>query len=301
MKTIFFGTHEFAATILTGILTDPFFEVILIITQPDRPVGRHQNMQKSPVALVAEKNNIPLVQPETLKEFQLPFCEIAIVAQYGLLIPGRILNGPQFGIINVHPSLLPTYRGPTPIQTALINGDEITGTTIMKLDAGMDTGPILAQATYPIRPNDTFVQLSANLANLSVPLLIKAIKDYTQGQLTPISQDDNGASICKLLTREDGKINWLKNAEEIYHQFQGLTPWPGIWCVWQGKRLKLLKITTDPSEISPGTVSVSHDRLLIGTNKGSLHVGTLQLEGKKAMDAITFLKGFRQFDGSRVE
>ncbi len=301
LKTVFFGTQQFAATILQGMIDNPLFDIILVITQPDRPIGRHQEMQKSPVKIIAEKNTISIAQPETLKGFELPEIDIAIVAQYGLIIPQRLLDIPTFGMLNVHGSLLPLYRGATPIQTALINGDSTTGTTIMVMAAGMDTGPILLQAELPITKEDNFGTLETKLADISSPLLGKAVEEYVNGSLKAIPQDESKTTICKLLTRDDGKINWHKSAETIYHQFQGMTPWPGIWCVWQGKRLKLLAIDTDATTLAPGAIQAINDTILIGTTNGSLRVNELQLEGKKAMDTKTFINGFRQFDGSHVE
>lgn len=301
LKTVFFGTQQFAATILQGMIDNPLFDIILVITQPDRPIGRHQEMQKSPVKIIAEKNTIFIAQPETLKGFELPEIDIAIVAQYGLIIPQRLLDIPTFGMLNVHGSLLPLYRGATPIQTALINGDGTTGTTIMVMAAGMDTGPILLQAELPITKEDNFGTLETKLADISSPLLGKAVEEYVNGSLKAIPQDESKATICKLLTRDDGKINWHTPAETIYHQFQGMTPWPGIWCVWQGKRLKLLAIDTDATKLAPGAIQAINDTILIGTTNGSLRVNELQLEGKKAMDTKTFINGFRQFDGSHVE
>lgn len=301
LKTVFFGTQQFAATILQGMIDNPLFDITLVITQPDRPIGRHQEMQKSPAKLIAEAHAIPVLQPETLKGFELPETDIAIVAQYGLIIPARLLSAPKHGMINVHGSLLPLYRGATPIQTALLNGDKKTGTTIMVMDAGMDTGPILLQAELPITKEDNFSTLETKLADISAPLLGKAVEGYVDGTLKPVPQDESKATICKLLTRDDGKIDWHTSAEAIYHQFQGMTPWPGIWCTWQGKRLKLLAIDTDATALPPGTVQAIHDTILIGTVEGSIRVSELQLEGKKVMDAKTFLNGFRQFDGSHVE
>lgn len=301
LKTLFFGTEQFAATILTGMLNNPLFDITLVITQPDRPVGRHQEVQKTPVKLIAEARNIPTAHPETLKNFDLPTCDIAIIAQYGLIIPQRLLDLPQYGMINVHGSLLPKYRGATPIQTALLNGERYTGTTIMVMDAGMDTGPILLQAELSITKTDTFSTLESTLAELSIPLLNKAVEGYVDGTVKPLAQNESEATICKLFTRDDGKIDWYKPADSIYHQFQGMTPWPGIWCTWQGKRLKLLAIDTDTTEGEPGKVTATPETILIGTKTGSIRVNELQLEGKKAMDAKTFINGFRQFDGSCVE
>lgn len=301
MKTIFFGTQQFAATILTGMINDPLFDIILVVTQPDRPVGRHQELQKPPVKLVAEAHHIPVAQPETLRGFDLPPSDIAIVAQYGLIIPKQLLDAPAHGMINVHGSLLPRYRGATPIQTALVNGDAVTGVTIMVMDAGMDTGPTLLQAELPINISDNYTTLESKLAAISIPLLSKAVDGYVSGSLKPIPQNNEHATLCRLFTREDGRIHWNNTAAEIYHQFQGMTPWPGIWCTWQGKRLKLLSITPSEKTIAPGFVSVNEGRIYLGCSGGSIEILELQIEGKKPMSPQVFLQGHKEFSGSRCE
>ncbi len=301
LTTIFFGTEQFAATLLKGMKDNPLFDIILVVTQPDRPIGRHQEIKKSPVKLVAETYGIPTLQPETLKDIVLPESVIAIVAQYGRIIPQRLLSSPTHGMINVHGSLLPQYRGATPIQAALIHGDRVTGSTIMVMDAGMDTGPTLLQESLPITKQDTFTTLETKLAEISIPLLSKAVAGYIDGTIKASIQDEKEATYCTVLNREDGKIDWSKPAETIYHQFQGMTPWPGIWCTWHGKRLKLLGIASHTDDIVPGIVRIQEGEIYIGTGKGSLHVTELQLEGKKSMDAATFINGFRQFDGSQLE
>ncbi|HAT03951.1 MAG TPA: methionyl-tRNA formyltransferase [Candidatus Magasanikbacteria bacterium] len=299
MKIIFFGTHDFATTILQGLIDSPLFDIEIVITQPDRPVGRKQELQASPVKLLAEKNNLSIGQPSSLKTYNLKpkTYDLFIVAQYGLLIPPHILNAPQHGTINVHTSLLPKYRGASPIQSALLNGEHETGVTIMKMDIGLDTGPILLQKLLTIDPDDTYTDLDKKLAVLGLQGLEEAVPQYIEGKLNPVPQDDSKATTCKQLSRDDGHIDWNKTSQEIYNQFRAFTPWPGVWTLWGDKRLKLLDIKPTQKQIIPSKVIVEHDILRIGTKDSSIQVFELQLEGKPKMDIKTFLNGYKNISG----
>ena len=305
MKTVFFGTHNFAATILEGIINNPLFDIQLVITQPDKPVGRKQELQKSPVKLLAEKHGLPITQPVSLKSYALhPAPEdighmtydVGICAQYGLIIPEDILNAPKHGIINVHTSLLPKYRGASPIQSALINGEEETGVTLMKMDAGLDTGPILWQKALKIEPNDNYTTVEEKLAKIAILGLTEAIPAYVAGTLSTTPQDNAHASICKELTREDGRIDWSKTAQQIYNQYRGLTPWPGVWTVWNDKRLKLLQINPSNKTLQTGQVLVEGDKIYIGAGDQAIEILELQLEGKQKTSAKDFINGYKSID-----
>ncbi|MFH0857367.1 MAG: methionyl-tRNA formyltransferase, partial [Candidatus Magasanikbacteria bacterium] len=229
---IFFGTHEFAKTILEGLLQSPLYDVELVVTQPDQPVGRKKIMTAPPVKILAEKNNIPVVQPETLKNyiFQNKKSSIGVVAQYGKIIPQSVLDQFELGLINTHTSLLPKYRGASPIQSALMNGETETGVSIMLLDEGMDTGPLLAQKSVDILPDETYLELDTKLAIIASELLLSTIEPYVRGKIKPQPQENTEATPCRLLSRDDGRIDWKSmNATEIYNQYRGLTPWPGVW------------------------------------------------------------------------
>jgi methionyl-tRNA formyltransferase len=298
---VFFGTHDFAATILQGLLNSPFLSVRLVITQPDKPVGRRRELKKSPVKILAEKYAVAIEQPASLKSYELRTdATLGVTAQYGLLIPLHILNTPTHGILNVHTSLLPKYRGASPIQSALINGETETGVTIMKMDPGLDTGPILLQKAIAIDPDDTYIDVDKKLAALGRKLLLDAIPPYVDGSLRPIAQDDALATKCSQLSREDGRIDWDKPAQGVYNQYRGMTPWPGIWTTWEGKRLKLLKIKPSKKTLPPGRVSVEHDTIHIGCKEHSIEAFALQLEGKQAMDTAVFLNGYKQLDGATL-
>ena len=292
-KTVFFGTQNFAATILQALLDDPNISVELVITQPDRPVGRKQEFKKSPVKLLAEKYNLKVDQPISLKNYELRTLnfELNIVAQYGLLIPKPILETPKHGTLNVHTSLLPKYRGASPIQSALTNGETETGVTIMKMDVGLDTGPILLQKSLKISPDDTYLDLDAKLAQIGCEALLETIPLYLSGDIAPAPQDNSIATTCKQLTRDDGRIDWSKSASEVYNLYRGLTRWPGVWTTLDDKRLKLHKIKISERELKPGEVCVKDDKIYVGCSEGSIEVLDLQLEGGKSMNAASFQTG----------
>lgn len=301
-STIFFGTHHFATIILEGLLGNPNISVDLVITQPDKPVGRHQELQKSPVAILAEKHGLRIEKPETLKNYQIPIkADLGVTAQYGLLIPKHILDAPIKGILNVHTSLLPKYRGASPIQSALVNGETETGVTIMNMDVGLDTGPILLQKSLVIDPDDTYATLDQKLAQLGSEALLEAIPGYMNGTIAPQEQDNSQATSCKQLSREDGRIDWNHSAQEIYNQYRGLTPWPGVWTTWNEKRLKILACKPSAQQGKSGIAHVNGDHIFIGTAEGSLEVTMLQLEGKPAMDAKTFVNGYKHIDGQLLK
>lgn len=287
---------------LQGLIYDEHFSVELVVTQPDRPVGRKKELKSSPVKILAEKNNIPIEQPASLKKWKPnKTVDLAIVAQYGLLIPQHVLDHPTHGVLNVHTSLLPKYRGASPIQSALIYGEKETGVTIMKMDKGLDTGDILTQGRIDIDQDDTYLELDSKLAILATPLLLQSAKDYVQGNLSPIPQENENATTCKQLSRDDGKINWKNSAEQIYNQYRGMTPWPGVWTIWNNKRLKLLTIKPSEKKLQPGQVHIENDMIYIGCKNDSIQIIELQLEGKKTMDAKTFSNGFQTFSQSTLE
>lgn len=307
ISTVFFGTHDFAATILQGLIDSPFFEVTLVISRPDEPAGRKQIIEKTPVKLLAERHNICVEQPKSLKDFHLPssFFSLGVTAQYGGLIPGHILETPKYGILNVHTSLLPKYRGASPIQSAILNGETETGVTIMKMDEGLDTGAILLQKVVPIGEGTTAPELETILADIGSHALLEAIPPYLDGTLKPKEQNHAQATTCKKLTRDDGKIDWGKTSSEIYNLYRATQPWPGVWTIWNGKRLKILKLRNNPVGVAPtaavalagnaGSVETQDHSLHIVCGQGSIEVLGLQLEGKNPMDAKTFLNGYKDF------
>ena len=269
MKIIYLGTPEFSAVILEALINSDH-EIAAVITNPDAPIGRKQILTPSPVKIIAEKNKIPIIKLEEIQKD----ADLAIVAAYGKIIPKNILNIPRYGTINVHPSLLPKYRGASPIQNTILNGDKKTGVTIMKLDEEMDHGPILAQAELPIAGNDTYESLSQKLTILGEKLLIKTIPDYVSGKIKPVEQKHAEATYTKIIKKEDGKIDWSKSATEIERIIRAFYPWPAAWAIWEGKVLKILE-----AEVR-------------GDN---LEIKKLQLEGGKILSIKEFLNGHKDF------
>ncbi len=293
-KIAFFGTHEFGVKILEALANDPRFSVDLVVTQPDKPVGRKQILTPSPVKVATEKLGIRIEQPETLKNFHFEkdTFDVAITAQYGLLIPSHLFTETKHGFVNVHTSILPKYRGASPIQSALINGDTETGVTIMVMDAGMDTGPIISQEKININPDETYPELDERLASVGSQLLLKTLPDYLNGKITPQAQDESRVTICKKLSRDDGRIDWNKTTEEIYNLYRGTTPWPGIWTTLDGARVKLLEIKPGTKKLEPGIIACEEDDIAVGTANGSIKILKIQFEGKQSLDVNACLAGY---------
>jgi len=302
-KIVFFGTGEFAAEMLRALLKDGRYAVALVITQPDRPVGRNKEIKKPAVKILAEETGgIKILQPENLKTFDemiLRDLDLAVVCEYGLIIPRRLLNAPKNGFINIHPSLLPKFRGASPIQTALVSGEKETGATIMLMDEKMDHGPILAQKKISVEADDTFESLAPKLARLSVELLLKTLPDWLDGKIKPRTQDEMAATFCKIFERDDGRVNFAEQtADEIYNLWRGLNPWPGVWTTWQNKRLKLLEIKKAERNLGPNKIETAGGRIFIGTAQGAMEILKLQLEGGKPLSAVDFLNGHKDFRNS---
>ena len=296
-SVVFFGTQEFATTVLGGLLANPLFKIVAVITQPDRPVGRKKIMTAPPVKILANAKNIPVLQPETLKDFifpNIPVPDFGIVAQYGNIIPQRILDWPTSGLINTHTSLLPKYRGASPVQAALLNGDSVTGLTIMQMDKGLDTGPILIQEKIAIAPDDKYPEVEKHLAEIAVPNLVKAMQGLVNGSIKPIVQDNSLTSTCGKLDRDSGRADWSKSGTTIYNTFRALYPWPGMWTTWENNRLKLLDLKPTEKNLAPGQVLIENNCLFIGTSSEAIEVLHLQLEGKSAVSAKDFIAGYQR-------
>lgn len=303
-KIIFMGTSEFAVPVLKKLIKN--YQVISVFTQPDKPIGRKKELSKSPIKKVAQENNLKIIQPKSLKDEKVvnqirelnP--DLIIVVAYGQIIPQKIIKISKFGIMNIHPSLLPKYRGASPIQTAIMNGEKETGVTIMLIDEKMDHGPILAQEKINIG-DDNYIKLSEKLSEIGANLLIKILPDYFSGKINPQEQDHTKATFTKIITREDGQIDWHKSAKEIGCQFRAFTPWPGVFTFWNNKRLKITKLTISEINKQDGLVFLTSDEeVAIGCGMGSIIISKLQLEGKKEMRAKEFILGYPDFIGSRL-
>lgn len=302
-RTIFFGTPQFAIPILEMLLNYPNIEVVLVVAQPDKPVGRKKVMTPPPTKELAIKNNIPVFQPNTLKndealktiEQYQP--ELIILAAYGKIIPESILKLPKYQCLNIHPSQLPKYRGASPIQFTLLNGERKTATTIMRMEPTLDTGPILAQEEITISPQETYTELSLRLAKTSSELLSKILPQWIEGKIAPQPQDHSQATFTKILTKEDGKIDWNMTATQIHNQIRAFNPWPGTYTMLQGKILKTLRANPFETHEIRGTPGIMYfqdnKKLLISCGANTvLEVFELQLEGKKAMNATDFMRGY---------
>lgn len=298
VRTIFIGTPTFALPSMEALLNDPFFNVIAVITQPDRPVGRNQVLMQSPVKALAIKKGLPVFQPEKIRnyvaEIEALKPDLIVLVAYGQIIPKGILDLPKYGCINVHGSLLPKYRGAAVIQAPIMNGDLETGVTIMKMDVGLDTGPIIAQSSIKLEPNETAATLFPKVAQLGAQTLPGTLKRYIAGGIKLQSQDEAAASYVKVLSKEDAAIDWKKTATEVERQVRAMSPWPGAWTRWNGKVLKITEVDQAILQINqyhPGQTFVNNGRLVVQCGINSLAIKRLQLEGKNEMSAEDFLRG----------
>jgi methionyl-tRNA formyltransferase len=302
IRIIFMGSAQLSCPSLGAMLKLPGAEVVAVVTQPDRPKGRHLKPGPSPVKEVALQAGIRVLQPERArdKSFIQQLSELSpdliVVAAYGQILPPAILEMPRFGCINVHTSLLPKYRGAAPIQWALLNGESETGITIMKMDAGLDTGDILTQQTTPILPDDTSQVLHERLAHIGASLLAATIPAYIAGEITPRPQPAEGVVYAPKIKKQDGQIDWSQPATDLWNRVRAFTPWPGAytWFDEAGSRLrlKLLKVEPDAAQGSPGQVLVAaKNTLLVACGQGALRISSLQLEGARPLETQQFLAG----------
>jgi len=304
MKIAYFGTPDFAVPTLDAI-AESDHEVVLVVSKPDRPVGRHKIMTSPPVIELARRLEIPTTQPGGLKggRFgdELADCgaEIAVVVAYGKLIPNDLLAVPRRGFINLHPSLLPRHRGPSPIQWALVCGDRSTGVTTMQLDEGMDTGPILLQERLAIEPNDTTETLSPRLAELGAQLVVSTLDALEKGAVAPRPQPEDGANVTPMLRRNFAKVDWTMPARQLVNRLRGFTPWPGLFTKFRGGRLKIFGLEevrpAPPGTEEPGTVLHADSAgILIRCGRGTAALMTeMQREGRRQLPADAFLIGER--------
>lgn len=313
-RAVFMGTPEFAATILRQLLAPRSpIQVVAVLTQPDKPVGRAQALTPSPVKILAQEHGVPVLQPLTLRRpaavaaLQRFQPHLGIVAAYGKILPADILAVPTFGHLNVHASLLPRWRGPWPIGAAILAGDSQTGVTIMRLDEGIDTGPLLARRSEPISSDDTTATLEARLAVLGAELLVDTLSGYVAGALVPQPQDDRAAIYCHPVRKADGILDWTRPATDLERQVRAMQPWPVASTTWRGKQLRVLKAhladeagLEAASSIYPGTVLLMEKRVSVVTGEGLLALDELQLEGRPVVPVRDFLNGYRHFTGSRL-
>lgn len=308
LRIVFMGSSDFSAEIFIS-LVDAGASIIAAYTQPDKKIGHKQILQKTSVKIIAEKNNIPVFAPhefdaETISSFQDLRPDLVVLVAYGKILPAAILESPRFGAINIHPSLLPKFRGPSPIQNALLQGEKITGTTIMKMDEGIDTGDILRQEKITVGPNETYPELAKKLSGISARLLPETISDWVSGKIKPVQQDDSAATYCELIRKNDGKIDWQESAQAIYDKYRAFKLWPGVFATWNTKRVRLNKISLAAEKInvrySPGEIFKFDGTIYAGAGNGCIRLEEIQIEGKAPVKINDFINGYPRFLGAKL-
>lgn len=308
MRIVFFGTPQFAVPTLARLLASPH-EVVAAVTQPDRPRGRGQRVIAGPVKALAVSHGIPVLQPDRLKApaflQALGACspDLGVVAAYGKILPEEVLQVPRLGLINVHASLLPRWRGAAPVERAVMAGDRETGVTIMRVVRALDAGGMLASAGRPIGPEETAEQVEADLSELGAGLLVEIVDALAAGTAVETPQDESLVTYAPRLTKEEGLIDWAQPAIAVHNQVRGLQPWPHAFAFLRGARFILLRTVPEPvggSERLPGTiVEASRDVLRVATGVGHLRILQIQAEGRRPMAAREFLAGHRLAPGDR--
>ena len=309
MKVVFMGSPAFALPALQSLMSNKY-DISMVYTQPDKPAGRGQQLMSCSVKQYAEANGLNVVQPETFKDSdaveQLSGIQpdIIVVAAYGQILPDTVLSIPKYKCINIHPSLLPKYRGPSPIAAAILNGDAETGITIMLIEKKVDSGPILSQRHIAVAEEDDAGSLSDKLAGLGARLLIETLPNWVAGRIQPAAQDESLASYTWMETKEDGRLDLNLSAMQLWRKVKAYHPWPGCYVHWKEGRLKIIKAipVNDGSQREIGQVialpRMQAARAAVQTGEGLLGLITVQPEGKREMAAADFIAGHREFIGS---
>ncbi len=310
MKVIFMGTPDFAVATLDA-LVKAGYEIPLVITQPDRPKGRHGEAQKSDVRIAAEGYGIRVATPERIRkdealkaEMRALAPDVIVVTAFGQILPKDILELTPYGCINVHASLLPDYRGAAPIQWAIINGEKETGVTTMQMDEGLDTGDMILKQEVPILPDETGESLHDKLAAVGAALCVETLQALEEGTAIFEPQGESKTAYARMLTKDLGKIDWNRPAEELERLVRGLNSWPSAYTTWDGKTMKIwmAEVSEEDAEQSPGTVTkVEKESFSVQTGKGQLKVLELQIPGKKRMGTGEFLRGYHLQEGIKLQ
>jgi len=310
LRVVFMGTPEFALTSLQHLLLNQY-QVVAVYTQPDRAAGRGRSPVSSPVKRAAMEWGLPVAQPASFKEAEAVaqlasfHPDVIVVAAFGQILPQSVLDIPRYQCINIHPSLLPRFRGASPVAAVILAGDEFTGVSIMLMDRGLDTGPVLAQAQVPISAQDTTGSLTAKLSLIAAQLLLEVLPRWTRGEITPRPQDESKASYSGEFSKNDGEIDWYLPAVDIWRRVRAFHPWPGCYTEWQGKQLKIIEAVPLPEgdKLEVGqVVALDKEGAAFGVNTGEGVLGILkvQLEGKRTMSSAEFLRGQRQLIGATL-
>lgn len=302
MRLVFFGSPDFAVPSLKALVTSGH-EITLVVSQPARPVGRHGHLSDPAAARLAKSLSLPLFQPASLRPDEAVSrlaggrADLFVVAAYGKILPQRVLDLPGLFAVNVHGSVLPRWRGASPVQAAILAGDATTGVSIMKMEAGMDTGPVFATEETAIGENENAAELGARLAEMGAGLLVRTLAAFPR-EATP--QDDSRATYCPKITREDGLVDWRRPAGELVRRDRAFAPWPGLFTFRRKTRLKLASLTLvagGPSGLPPGTVISISPSLVVACGEGAVAVAALQAEGRKRLSAADFVRGERVAPG----
>ena len=302
---VFMGTPDFAVPALQQLIRH--HKVLGVVTQPDRPAGRSRQVQMSPVKQLALDAGIPVFQPEKIRrpeaieELKQWSPDVYVVAAFGQILPQTVLDIPPHGSVNIHASLLPRWRGAAPIQAVIRAGDAETGITIMKMDAGLDTGPILRQRAIPIASDETGQSLHDKLAVLGGDLLIETLPGYLSGEIQPQSQDDSLATLAPRIQKEEGRIDWTQPAAVIERTVRAFTPWPGTSSFWNGKQLKIHSGDVSDGNAEVGRIIEAWGRVAIGTGDGLFFPTRVQLEGRSTVSIDDFVRGHGDFVGAKLE
>lgn len=308
MRVIFMGTPDFSVGTLEALIRAGH-QVVLAVTQPDKPKGRGGKMQFPPVKETALEHGIPVFQPrkvrepENIEELRKYQADVIVVVAFGQILPREILELTPYGCINVHASLLPSYRGAAPIQWAVINGETVSGVTTMQMDEGLDTGDMLLKTEVPLEPEETGGSLHDKLATAGASLCVRTLKALEEGTVTPKKQGESPTAYASMLKKEMGEIRWEEPAISIERLIRGLNPWPSAYTGWQDKTMKIweAEVLEEDSGQEPGTVvRVDKDGFLVQTGKGLLKVTALQIPGKKRMEADAFLRGYSMEPGEKL-
>ncbi|MCY4081971.1 MAG: methionyl-tRNA formyltransferase [Caldilineaceae bacterium] len=320
VRIVFMGTPDFALpslSVLHGASPQTDWQVVGVVTQPDRRAGRGKKLVAGPVKRFALEQSLPVIQPKSFRQrdarpttdqpdplawLRMLSPDLIVVAAFGQILPPSVLNIPTYGCLNVHASLLPAYRGASPISAALLDGLTETGVTIMLMDAGMDTGPVLTQSALPVLAGDTTDSLSHRLAALGADLLAETIPSWLEGNTAPVAQVDlpGEPSVCPLVKKWDGHIDWTAPAARVERMTRAYTPWPAAFTTWKGQNFKLWQGSVIPGHAAPGLVIQVDGRVAVGTGDGLLALHEVQPAGKRRMTAATFLNGAPDFIGARL-
>ena len=303
------GTPDFAVPVLEALLAG-MHDVVAVYTRPDQRVGRGRRVLPTPIKMFALDRGLPVLQPASLRgedvarEMEGLNPEVVVVAAYGRIIPAAMLRVPTNGMVNVHPSLLPRYRGPSPVSTAILEGAGVTGVTMMLLDAGMDSGPILAQREATVQPGERTGELTARMFGMGAELLLEVLQAIGSGDSRPVPQDEARATVTHLLQKADGELDWSLPAADLERRVRAFDPWPGCYTRWGGRQLNVVEaVVVDDScaaEGAVGEVMAGREGVVVVTGRGLLRLGSLRLEGRRTQSSEEFVRGHADFPGSRL-